>query len=284
MIRVNHLSNKYLVVFSLLAHESIVCIYDQILNWSIYVPNSAVIVHLSRIAPFDLNELSQCLSSISGIGIYLNQARLETNSLSLLQAHLSNWNVIQQAKINCEYIIMESSNSMFCRHGVLEHIFKFDCGYRTAWTAADFANFGWHNHPMSEDHDFIRYMQGQPLRNHQPEGSWFRYSMFLPVIDELNKYFKDNGHIRTYNTEEVYPYMIWKRRHPNATTSDTYLWMKQEQTTDNFFDGLFNPMTIPEIKLVASGQCTWGKNVYAVKRIPREYNHPSRVFIRRMKK
>lgn len=283
MIRVSHLSNKYLVVFSLLVHESMLCVYDQILNWSKYVHNSAVIIHVSAVADFDLEELREFLSDVSGIGIYLNPTRLETNSLSLLQAHMSNWNELRQSGINCEYIIMESSNSMFCRSGVLQHIFRFDCGYRQAWTVDDFANFGWHNHPMGEDHNFIRYMNGQPLRSHQPEGSWFRYSMFLPVIEELNQYCKDNGHIRTYNTEEVYPHMIWKRRYPSASISDTYLWMKQEQATDNFFDGLFEPITIPEIKSVTEGKCEWGKNVYAVKRIPREYNHPSRVFIRRMK-
>jgi hypothetical protein len=283
MIRVNHLSNKYLVVFSLLVHESLLCVYDQILNWSKYVPNSAVIIHVSTVAPFDLEELGCLLSDISGIGIYLNPKRLETNSLLLLQAHMSNWNAIQQSGITCEYIIMEASNSMFCRYGALQHIFKFDCGYRQGWTAADFANIGWHNHPMGEDHNFIRYMNGQPLRNHQPEGSWFRYSMFLPVLHELNQYCEDKGHTG-YNTEEVYPHMLWRRKYPNATTSDTYLWMKQEQVTDNFFDGLFKPITIPEIKSVTDGKCTWGKNVYAVKRIPREYNHLSRVFIRHMKK
>lgn len=282
MIRVKHLSNKYLVVFSLLVHESIACVYDQVLNWATYVPNSAVVIHINRIAPFDLDELNQCLSKVSGIGIYLNPTRLEVNTWALLEAHMSNWNVLKQSEINCEYVIIEASNSMFCRRGVLEHIFKYDCGYRTAWTAVDFGKFGWKNHPMESDHGFIRYMHGQPLRNHQPEGSWFRYSMFLPVIDELNQYIKDNGHIRTYNTEEVYPHLIWKRRYPDAITSDTYLWMKQESATNNF-DGFFNPMTIPEIISVSKGECYWGGNVYAVKRIPREYNHPSRVFIRRIK-
>ena len=283
MIHVNHLSNKYLVVFSLLVHESLLCVYDQILNWSKYVHNSAVIVHVNAIAPFSLDELGGLLKTIPGIGVYLNPTRLEINSLGLLEAHMSNWNELYQSGINCDYMIMEASNSMFCRPGVLQHIFKFDCGYRLAHLASDFANWGWPNHPMGEDHNFIRYMNGQQLRNHQPEGSWFRYSMFLPVLYELNQYCKDNGHARIYNTEEVYPHMLWGQRYPNAISSDTYLWMKQEQVTDNFFDGLFHPMTIQEIKSVAEGKCTWGKNVYAVKRIPREYNHPSRVFIRHMK-
>lgn len=283
MIYVNHCSNHYTLVFDLIAHESIACIHDQVLNFSLYAPGNAVIIHLSSIAPFGLKELYHCLSDITGIGIYLNPARFETTSTSLLRPHLSNWVMLKNSSISCKYLVIEASNSMFCRHGVQEHIVKFNCGYRNGLTVEGFENCGWPNHPMKFDECFINYIQ-KPLHNCQPEGSWFDYKMFLPVIDELSQYVLQYGYGNNYNTEEVYAFMMWQRKYPEATTSDSYLWMKQ---TDDGRGALYltsEPMTIDEIKSVADGRCAWGNNVYSVKRIPREYNHPSRVFIRRMKK
>lgn len=270
MLTAARLRTAHPVLFSITVHESMDCVVDLAKNFARFAPGTGVVFHVNRTAPFTPEELRGELKGVRELGLYINEEQIEVawSNGTILRAHLSNLKAIEREKIAHSRISFEASNTLFVRDGVMRHISQHDCGYRKAMPAEKFLEtLGW-EHAALEDKEFEAYI-GAPPHIYQIEGSWFPKAMFKPIVQELDEYLSTGG-ADNYWTEEVYPFMMWERRYPGVVPGAPFTLV------------LYEPWMLPSTSDVIAIHSSIYKyeNFYAIKRVPRQYDHPLRCFIR----
>ena len=120
------------ILYSITAHEESQSVLDLCYNLFNVGNASYIIIHINRIADDIYMELQKLLSEDMNFKkrIFLNPERSDTskNQYTLHLAHLSNYNLSIALKLEYDYFILEASNSLFVKKGVLERIKKYDIG------------------------------------------------------------------------------------------------------------------------------------------------------------
>lgn len=273
LVAASHIADNYPLLFSMTVHEALDCVVDQARNFARFAPGAAIVYHVNRSAPFDINALAEALAPVTGLGLYVNPDRLEVawDNGTILRAHVSNLNAVAVRELGHRRVSFEASNTLFVRDGVLDYIASHPCGYRRAGPAEKFLEkVGW-EHKALEDWEFEAYIGERP-RVFQIEGSWFCRELFEPVRQELVYYLACHGGATNYWTEEVYPFMLWEKHHP---------WLQPARTfTMVLYEHWMFP-TKDDAAAIHFGEYRHD-NFYAVKRVPRVYDHPVREFIRHL--
>lgn len=117
------------ILFSILVHEKIDVICDQIQNFQHYNPGCLIVLHVSR--TFRLQEevaIGQLAKKFDRV--FVNPESLRTGLIddSVLRGHLSNIQYVIQLGLEFEYIGFHASNDLFVKEGVLDWMRGFDAG------------------------------------------------------------------------------------------------------------------------------------------------------------
>ncbi|ENO1850499.1 hypothetical protein ACA874_004129 [Vibrio vulnificus] len=117
-----------MILISLAVHENVDVVVNQIENINKYIPDSQVILHISRdFYRSHGNEIINVLKIFENV--HINEISLNTGYLdgSVLMSHLSNLKQAIKLNLNYSYILLVGSNEMYVRHGVSDYIELYDC-------------------------------------------------------------------------------------------------------------------------------------------------------------
>ena len=117
-----------IIAFSILVHEKLEVVIDQIHNFKKFNPGSIIILHISE--DFK-NELKGSIDFFLKYNfVYINPRSLKTGLADNSQflGHLSNINHLLTSNVKYDYVCFHASNDMFVRSGLCDFIIRFDVG------------------------------------------------------------------------------------------------------------------------------------------------------------
>jgi hypothetical protein len=268
------MSPTHQVAVSIPVHEAFDCVIDQAKNWKAFAPAASPVFHISAQAPFGVDELSSALRDANPMAV-VNPERLETGWAdgSLIKAHLSNYKYAKQL-MNPYYFAMDASNTLLVKHGLVEHMMQHFsvenavAGHNLPCPTIE----GISAHAMHEDTEFqmsimlsSRFM---PEVGVVPcEGAWFDAIRFERVAEIIVDWKWDGK----YATEEVYPVAAWNFvARPISRVAGNYIMSPFEA---NLY------VTKDDVIAIHYGDHK-NKDLFGVKHVPREIDHPIRKMIR----
>ena len=254
-----------IIAFSLLVHESSLCILDEVKNILLYNPNSLVVLHFNP--KFRNNEelgKDKLISLLSkDKRVIVNPHPVSVSLDNIIQGHISNYECI--AQMDFKYFYLISSHELFVHSGAEEFVQQYDYGCRKRkddhWVYFD---------KMCQDEALERIINASPKENYilsQVEGSFYS----KPIFDEMYKKIKDSFNPDKQNVvyprEEIFFPTIacndftYKNRYDGCLC---YI---------NWKKGLF--ISLKEIKKTITSD-----SLFSVKRINRSYQDYLRQYIR----
>ena len=112
------------IIFSLPIHERLDILINQLENINKFVPNNLVCVHISQGSEIELDE---ALEASKNFNVIINKERKDTGPhKGLMEAHISNFNLVSNKDF--EYFAFLSSNELFIKSGLYNHMKNFDVG------------------------------------------------------------------------------------------------------------------------------------------------------------
>jgi hypothetical protein len=270
------MSASHPLAVSIPVHEALDCVIDQAKNWKAFAPEASLVFHVSTQAPFNTDELSDALADANPMTI-VNPERLETGWAdgSLIKAHLSNYRYAKKMLNPC-YFAMDASNTLLAKHGLVEHMMQHwslenaVAGHNLQCPTIE----GISAHAMHGDMELkmpiMLSSRLMPELGVVPcEGAWFDAVRFERAA-ELIVEWKWNG---KYATEEVYPVAAWNFvARPESRVAGNYIATPFEA---NLY---INKDTVIAIHYGDHRN----KDLFGVKRVPREIDNPLRKMIREL--
>lgn len=269
------------MVFSLPVHEKAEVILDEVLNILYFNPDSAIILHLSPVFSqntgwFTEKQFYKIISEMDNV--YINPERIETGwrgtgVSGLVKVHISNFYYALTAIDDFEYFILEASNDLYIKRGLYEYISKYDYGQGDNGQTLVRETTHWVQGKRALQDKRLRLMMTDfgisDISGAQIEGTFFKKALFQDVAKVIMNYSHVPEAIQ-YAYEEIYFSTISRGLYKNSA----YLKCI-DCLVKVFWDNKQFLPTVDDIE-----ECFARKNIFAVKRIPRNYYFNTREYIR----
>jgi hypothetical protein len=283
------------VIFSILVHEKLDVVLNQIANFVKFNPKCVIIIHLSHSFRADLGKKIEKMSSLDHVIINNKSIRTGHCDNSQFYAHFSNLLFLKKNRIVFDYVCFHASNDMFVQYGLTDYLSNFEAGFgffqaRGTWYQG--------RHAL-KDQILLKALKKldldvESLRGSQVEGSFICYDVYKKVIaliskNRLHRNSRFRESIRTirdfnkkknlyfpglpegmfYAKEEVYfPTFSYLFSTKNC---DPYVFINWE-----------NELRVTEadiLRIIDAGNKDMTTAKFAVKRVERDMNDPIRKFI-----
>jgi len=294
-----------MIAFSILAHQNIEILFDQLNNFKKFCPNSCFIVHINKASELfpRKEEIVRKLTS----QCHVNDTSIVIGRHDLIQAHNENFLYCEREfGKSISHFCLHASNDMFVKSGVESYINSYECGFSQFDTHE---KMEWTPYRRSKhDEQFKSICKEINVNNSkfsQPEGTFYSFDVFKEMLRIMNNHF-DRTKIMSYMTksetdtnntlyarEEIYYPTIAS----HLTKNIGYPYLYSEVMTCNkspeyatisierikkIIEGSLTEFDCSATRLVKSGnEKMYDKNnLYAVKRISFNFNDKVRTFIR----
>lgn len=292
-----------MLAISILVHESPDVVLDQLKNVKKFIENCEVILHINRnsLSSFKLSMHWNEIKSLS----LVNPNSLIVGRHDLIQAHNENFYFAKRQLGNFSHFCLHASNDMFIKNGVEKYVANNECGFHNLEVHP---NMGWSvESRMRHDPQFklmCEHACVETIMGSQLEGSFYSKDLFDGMLKVIEKFF-NRSEISSYMTksssdmnntlyareELYYPTLAYKFCKKSAYP---YLY---SEVNASFRNG--NAISIEAVKSIVEntieekdcfdvtrykGKQLYDKsNLYAVKRVPRNYDDSLRSYIRNLK-
>lgn len=266
---------------SLLVHEAPDVIEQQIQNALNYLPNSHIVIHFG---------LEAALIRANFLAQYENHPRVHINDNCLptawgwiLHAQLSNYYFAKQIGLDFDFYLMDSSNSLFYRHGLEDYLNNTTANYclnpvelhspamREHWVKL---------HAFGNDPCFISLVN--ELRCAAPvycrhEGTAFRAPLLDEMVKIISKHYEPTLNEIFYPREEVY----WATVASHLSKEMADIFAITAEVTPNLIDHLRseNLAGLREFEPWKNSREEYFKSKFSVKPVPRRLDDPLRKHI-----
>lgn len=269
---------KYNIVFSIPIHEKFEVVIDQIINIFSQNANCAIIFHISKGFNYSDSLISrdEFIQITKKIGdIYINPQSVRTGYGDIIQAHLSNFSYVYN-HFNFEYIAFLSSNEMFIKKGLFDHICNYDCGIQFI-DVSEKKHANWTTGLSSTiDKELKKYLATNncdKIYGSHIEGSFFKKDLFLTIVHEINGFYNYLEMQYAYPREEIY------------FSSVLNCLLQKEIPIKVLNNGLFSWsrwLDFMNLKVWSWDVIRFQSNprVFSVKRVDRSLNNNLRIFLR----
>ena len=272
----------YKIVFSVPVHESPESIIDQIINYSEFNRDCAVILHISGMfsyknSRYTKETFEEELKRFPNV--YINPNHLRTGYADIIQAHISNFHYAESI-IDFEYFSIGASNDLFVKKGLYDLMKNYDAGYNRKHTIKN-VDWVWHeacfhDRPLEE---MVRRYGGDmsSVLICQIEGCFYKKWIFERIADIIQEHynfkeydFRNRDKKKTFPREEVY-----------FSTLTELVFPEAEVLYANYAFVAFDIRVshIPKLSDIKK-YSEDGSNIFNVKRINRTLNDPFRAYIR----
>lgn len=271
------------VCISIPVHEQPDVIVDQINNINHFYDDDVMIVlHVSKnfIQPNNLVP-GRDYDFRTKKNVFINPENLPTSYPDSL-AHVHNSNFKFANKIaDFDYFVLHSSNDMYVRKGAASYIQSAQNGHQNVPIRVN--DDDWMFAPKvtadKELKNMMNYLGLHEIYHSMPEGTFYQKDIFVEMVKIINKFFV-YGRGEVFPREEVfYPTIASKlteKCYPPFVFSEL---MTGKSLTSRQITKFSKNAGLEKIK----GTEHYDRNhIYAVKRIPRIYDHPHRTLIRNL--
>lgn len=268
-------------VVSILAHEKPEIVQEQIQNTLHFLPGSVIILHLH--VSFDWG--GNLVDFANNDTVFVNPNPLPTLWGNLHHAHNSNFHYARSL-FDFDYFLLHSSSDLFVRLGAADYIPTVDAGVSQVaplpiWSAPLFAE----GDPVFQR--IARDAGADELWCSQVEGTFYRREVFQEMVDIIERHF-DYRHTLPYVHEEIYYPTIAKamkinRGLPYLLREDKEKLPKLDTAlVDSIRRGELSDHHVERWKLgrMVNAKVWEGKNIVAMRPIPRVPDHPVRQYVR----
>ncbi|MBS1055080.1 glycosyltransferase family 2 protein [Gluconobacter kondonii] len=255
--------NIYKIYISLLVHECLDVIVNQIQNLNKFYKNECfILLHASKNSSISIDELGFLLLKNKIFNVLINKDRVETNWGNISHAHMKNIEILKGN--NCSGILVfHSSNDMIVSHGVYEYVINNKSGFNNREINED--SYWMSSKGAINDNNLLKLFNGNKsfLRGGQIEGSFYElekiYEIYDLIIDNNlcspeKKYpqeeilfptlanfigYKPNGYPYVYSEVQEYDKFLWDRfQFIKNTTEDKKI--QDAYFAENIFNSLEN--------------------------------------------
>jgi len=286
-------------VFSILAHENIETIVDQVQNFIKFCPNSLVVLHLS--ANSKILDQKKKLIDILPDECLTNPTSIFVDRHDLIQGHISNFRHVREILgRELGYFCLHASNDMIVKSGLESYVFSHECGVHQLKNYEEMPS--WTPYIRSKfDPQFVemcKYVGAKDTFGSQPEGTFYKAELFEEMCNIVEKYF---------DREKISSYMTKDKEDTNNTLyarEELYFpTLASRLSNDIVYPYLYSEVVAAQRKItihlinsirdcsISLGDCLEThrfkgiqiydkENLYAVKRIPRRIDDDLRQFIR----
>lgn len=266
---------KYKVCISIPVHEAPDVVVEQIKNIRHYYNNECVIVlHLSR--NFEMPEQidpDRAYNFIDMEGVIINPYSYPTKWGDIMYLHNSNFRYACSV-VDFDYFILHASNDLYIRHGAIEYIEKVKNGSSPIY----FENWDW-SVIMDQDQAFknlLTYMGAERPFISPVEGSFYLKETFQQMLDIIDRFYEE-GDGPLYPREETFYPTVLKLLNADYGSPVVLAphFVKEPISLDTLFQIRFGIYQSEK-----ASQFYDPSNLFAVKGVPRDYNHLFRHVIR----
>lgn len=301
------------IAISVPVHENIEVVFDQIDNIRHFVPNSIIVIHVSKQFAgwkgYGISDLERFDN------VTVNPIRMGTSLAAGVQCdiHLSNFQHVREAE-NIDYFNLHSSNEMFVTHGMEEYVRGFDAGFEKTKVRE---NKGWPPHIRQRalmDRVLLDMMNKQgidQMLDSQIEGSFYKSDVFDRVFEIISDARRNEfgiNRIMGISTLQRIPHLISVlQKANNRMRPDRSLYQREEVYFPTVASKFSNKVGYPycyinwrrnlllstdEIDACISGEMSRSTEVekaserrfFTVKRVPRAMDDPIRTYIHEIMK
>lgn len=255
--------SEYKILFLITFHESKECLQDMIANIKKFNSKYPVGIIVSNGTDIDI-------SDIETKDIFVIKRGIETarNFPTLVPIHIEMWDYVVDNDIMCEYVMLLASNQLFINHNVYDLIKDFDSSYYDRGRNEDLSF--WKGSSVFSEYctkigeENIKYQS-----NH--DGMFFKTNIF----DDMMNYFCEYRGLCEPNHQEEFLYASYvsKFHCPKLLSFSEYNYFSADICGKNLY---FSHLDIEKVN------CAKEKNMFLVKRIDRNINDETRVYIRNL--
>lgn len=189
------------LVISIPVHEKPDVIQNQILNFHKYIPDSIIVLHVSK-GFFDKHSLDEIGYQRN---VYINPTHLDTKWSNIIQTHISNYEFIRN-QLDFDYFILHASNDMYIRSGFEQYIQNYEAGFNIRKVIKQDSHW-WPGNAAFQDIQLKKIMQacGQTMIiASQVESSFYRKDVMEKIYHILKLFQCDFARDLVYPREEIY--------------------------------------------------------------------------------
>ncbi len=284
---------------SIPVHQRPDVVLDQIENIRAFLPaDTLIVLHCSQTlaAP-------EQLARIMPEGVYVNDVSLPTSWGDTNQAHNSNFHFID-AREDFDAILLHASNDLYVRSGVEQRVAQADAGMHLNRVVPEQRSQS-HTQDVgvAAAHEPLQRLGHGTVYHSQPEGMFFERSLFRRMVRDIEAtmgtgpaHFTSNDAFwgpEHYNhstaasvlTTSIVPPILYSEVQGTAETrpmsQSVVMAIREGRFAERpYRDPNDSPLAVPGVDV---GPPFWlydFDHLYAVKRVPRDYEHPLRAFIR----
>lgn len=294
------------ILFSILVHENLEIIHDQIINFKKYNPNCLILLHVSKkFKESNIEEINLLPSQYRNV--YINSKSIITGLMdnSQLNGHLLNIEYSIVNNIKYDYLSLHASNDMFVKKGLIEYMCNYDAGSsnnkvlpNTTWKQ------GINSLKDSKLKSILKQHNTKEIFGSQVEGLFIKKEIVIKIYESILKYNKKStiekidSYLREIIPSKYYlPIMLG--------VFPGYLYGKEEVYFASFIPIFTSNIGLPyvfinwnnnliveknDIKAIINNDFTYlsqklnvdskyVNNFFAVKRVDRDMENPIRKFI-----
>lgn len=270
---------KYVV--SILAHEKPEIVRDQIQNILQFLPGSAIVLHLH--VQFDWGGTP--VNFADNESVFVNPNSVPTFWGNLHHAHHANFHYARSL-FDFDYFLLHSSSDLFVKSGAAEYIPTVDAGVsrvapQPSWSAPLFAE----GDPVFQR--IAKDAGADELWCSQVEGTFYRREVFQEMVEIIERHF-DFRNTLPYVHEEIYYPTIANAM--KLKIGSPYLLREDKENLpklDNALIDLIRKGELPDHHIsrwklgrMVNAKVWEGKNIFAMRPIPRTLDHPVRQYVR----
>lgn len=273
---------QFRLMVSIPVHEKPEVVRDQVDNVLRFNPSSMVVLHVSR--EFVKPWFARSHSFEESERVLVNPNRFSTSKQGLAAIHLANYRYARQHR-EFDAFVLNASNDMYVKAGAEEYASRFEAVLRPV--PLPDPSIWFHAASARSDPIFQELRRAFPnisVNASTPEGTAYP----VDLMDEMTGLLSDyRGPTTPYPDEET----LLPTLASQLTGSQGLPWVYSEVTVEQ-------PLTITTIDAVRHGEVSamhktfYGDPVlrllyhpdglFAVKRVPRELDHPLRAHIRQL--
>lgn len=191
---------------SLLVHEHPPALQSQIENINRFLPQTWIVVHVSFLAW----HLRAAFAEVCGRypNVVLNPVMLPTRYASIFHAQLANYRFARCSKLDFQYFVLESSNSLMLSGGAEQQIEKYDfLTYPQSGQLTHDSTWEWTKAALQADPCLAEMRRALALPDPwigYHEGTAFRVELFDEMLSVFDKYYQFDLNESLYPREELY--------------------------------------------------------------------------------
>jgi hypothetical protein len=248
---------NYDLVVLITFHENKECLLDLILNIKKFNKENVAII-ISNGSTENLDDIK----TQNSVFIVDRKQQMVEKFGTIIPLHLELFDFIKESEITATHILLLASNQLFVRHGFYKFMKKFDFGYyEREIPKQNYLSF-WEGSPMFQK--FIEKIGAEFFTlqsNH--DGMFFRFDIFKDMME----YFESYRNTCSLHHHEEFMYISYLNKFHDKSKS-------VEFNTYN----CFNMVELDEERV----RNAINSNQFIVKRIPRDINNPTRIYIKNL--